>query len=175
MRFAVLRNPDQDEVLGSFGRYMSGDLTDVGGVPLLEENNIAKGQSFAGERQEQHSSQLVEYVVDVESKLVRVKFGKKLAFGDIERYAKLLQLNPQFRPSYAEIVDLTEVEELDLDAEEFLKLADKVDPFSPEAKRAFVVRTLFQSHAAGMHKVLRPQRNIEIFDTDGDAERWIGK
>jgi len=141
---------------------------------LWQENNSAKGRSFAGVHQEQHSSQAVEYVVDVESHLVRVKFGKKLAFGDIERYAKLLQLNPQFRPSYAEIVDLTEVEELDLDAEEFLKLADKVDPFSPQAKRAFVVRTLFQGHAAGMHKVLRPQRNIEIFHTAEEAECWIG-
>jgi hypothetical protein len=31
-------------------------------------------------------------------------------------------------------VDLTEVEELDLQADEFLKLADEIDPFSPDAK-----------------------------------------
>ncbi len=139
---------------------------------MLQED-IVKGGALTSPRQEQRGSQTVEYVIDSLSKLVRVKFGKKLAFDDIGRYAKLLQANPQFRPSYSEIVDLTDVEELDLDAEEFLKLADKVDPFSPQAKRAFVVRTSVQNHAARMHKILRTQRNIEIFQTDEGAERWI--
>ena len=114
-----------------------------------------------------------ECVVDPARRLVTVKFGKKVTFDDIERYAKRLLLNPSFHSDYSEIVDLTGVEELDLQADEFLKLADKVDPFSPVAKRAFVVRTLVQSHAARMHKVLRTQRNIEIFRSVEEAERWV--
>jgi hypothetical protein len=51
---------------------------------------------------------LVEYSVDAEKKLACVKFEKKLVFGDGERYAKRLHLNPSFRPTYSEIVDLTE-------------------------------------------------------------------
>ena len=77
-----------------------------------------------------------------------------------------------FSQSYSEVVDLTDVEELDLQAEDFLKLADQIDPFSPEAKRAFVVRTSTQNHAARMHKVLR-SRNIEIFHSVEEAERWV--
>jgi hypothetical protein len=92
--------------------------------------------------------------VDPGRRLVSIKLGKTVTFADIERYAKQLRLNPLFQPEYSEIVDLTEVEELDLQADEFLKLADKIDPFSPAAKRAFVGRTLVQSHAARMHKVL---------------------
>jgi hypothetical protein len=53
-------------------------------------------------------------------------------------------------------------------------MADEVDPFSPEAKRAFVAETSVQNHAARMHKILRSQRNIETFRTLEDAERWIG-
>jgi hypothetical protein len=139
----------------------------------LSQENVLKGSSFASPPPQHHPARLLEYMIDVESKLVSVKFGKKLDFGDIERYAKLLQSNPQFQPSYSEIIDLTEVEELDLDVNEFLKLADNVDPFSPEAKRSFVVRTPLQSHAASMHKILRTQRNIEIFHTVEEAERWI--
>jgi len=45
---------------------------------------------------------------------VLVAFAKKLTVQDIERYAKLLQINPSFRPTYSEIVDLTQVEELGL-------------------------------------------------------------
>ena len=82
-------------------------------------------------------------------------------------------MHPSFQPAYAEIVDLTEVEELDLRADEFLKLADEIDPFSPDAKRAFIVRNSVQNHAARMHKVLLTQRNIEIFRSVEEAERWI--
>jgi hypothetical protein len=105
--------------------------------------------------------------------MVIVKFRGKLTIGDIERYSKLLQANPTFQEDYSEVVDLTQVEELDLNANEFLKLADEIDPFSPDAKRAFIVRTSVQNHAARMHKVLRVQRNIEIFRSIEDAERWI--
>lgn len=115
-----------------------------------------------------------EYVINQTNRLVVVKFGKKLTVGDIERYAKLLQLNPSFHPDYAEIVDLTQVEELDLQADEFLRLADEIDPFSPEVKRAFVVRSSVQNHAARMHQILRSPRNIQIFHSIEEAERWIG-
>jgi hypothetical protein len=116
---------------------------------------------------------VAEYSVDIERRMVIVKFRGKLTVGDIERYSKLLQANPTFQADYSEVVDLTQVEELDLDADEFLRLADEIDPFSPNAKRAFVVRTSVQNHAARMHKVLRVQRNIEIFRSIEDAERWI--
>lgn len=139
----------------------------------VSEKDVLPGLASTSLRHERQPSLSVEYVVDVQHKRVTVRFGKKLTFGDIERYAKLLQLNPSFRPTYAEIVDLTDVEELDLQADEFLKLADKIDPFSPDAKRAFVVRSSVQNHAARMHKVLRTQRNIEIFRSVRDAERWI--
>ncbi len=102
-----------------------------------------------------------------------VRFARQLTVRDIEQYANLLRSDRSFDPTYSEIVDLTLAEELDLQAEEFLTLADKIDPFSCEAKRAFVVRTSVQNHAARMHKVLRTQRNIEIFSSTEEAERWI--
>jgi MFS superfamily sulfate permease-like transporter len=114
-----------------------------------------------------------ELVIDVDKRMVVVRFARRLTFDDIRRYAERLRSNPAFRPKYSEIVDLTEVEEIDLNASEFLRLADEIDPFAPEAKRAFVVRNATQKHAARMHKVLRTQRNIEIFESIEEAERWI--
>lgn len=140
---------------------------------MSQKYDVTGGGAPAGPRHERQPSLSLEYVVDAQHKRVTVKFGKKLTFQDIERYAKLLQLNPSFRPTFSEIVDLTDVEELELQADEFLKLADKIDPFSPEAKRAFVARSSVQNHAARMHKVLRTQRNIEIFGCVDAAERWI--
>jgi hypothetical protein len=68
---------------------------------------------------------------------------------------------------------LTQVEEVTLQADDFLRLADQIDPFSPDAKRAFVVQNSVQNHAARMHRVLRMQRNIEIFRSLEEAQRWI--
>jgi hypothetical protein len=78
-----------------------------------------------------------------------------------------------FDASFSEIVDLTAVEEVDLQGNEFLNLADKVDPFSEQSRRAFVVRNSVQNHAARMHKVLGTGRSIEIFRSIEEAERWI--
>ena len=114
-----------------------------------------------------------DYAVDAGKMQVTVKFGKVLNVEAIGRYASRLALNPEFRPHFSEIADLRDVEELELGANDFLKLADQIDPFSPAAKRAFVVRTTSQHHAARMHQILRLQRNIQIFRTVEEAEKWI--
>jgi hypothetical protein len=139
----------------------------------VNHEDLSYGGASTSPRGEEFLRRGAEFVVDPGRRLVSIKFGRTVTFADIERYARRLRLNPSFQPEYSEIVDLTEVEELDLQADEFLKLADKIDPFSPVAKRAFVVRTLVQSHAARMHKVLRTQRNIEIFRSIEEAERWV--
>lgn len=114
------------------------------------------------------------YVLDPERRLVVVTFKKKVTAANIEKYASSLRANPLFHPAFSEIVDLSQVEELDLQAEEFILLADKIDPFSSEAKRAFVVRNSVQDHAARMHKILRTHRDFSIFRSIAEAEAWIG-
>ncbi|MGB8060664.1 MAG: hypothetical protein WCF26_02055 [Candidatus Sulfotelmatobacter sp.] len=111
--------------------------------------------------------------VDSAQKLVIVRFGKTVTVRDIERYAARLRKNPAFQPLFSEITDLRDVEKLDLNADEFLRLADEVDPFSDQSKRAFVVRNSVQAHAARMHKILRTQRSSEIFQSLEEAEHWV--
>ncbi len=114
-----------------------------------------------------------DYVLDIDKRLVSVKLRNKVTASDIARYAASLRANPLFDPDFSEIVDMTEVEELDIKAEEFIRLADKIDPFSQQARRAFVTRDSVQNHAARMHKILRTQRNISIFSSVEAAQRWI--
>lgn len=113
------------------------------------------------------------FSVDAGKCLVTVKFSAKLTVKEIAMYAKCLLSNSDFKPTFSEIVDLTQVTEVDLQANDFLKLADKIDPFWSEAKRAFVVRTSLQNHAARMHKILRTDRKIEIFQSMEEAQKWI--
>jgi hypothetical protein len=114
-----------------------------------------------------------EFIVDTEKQLVVVKFGRKLGAEAIGQYVERLCAHPSFRRTFSEITDLREAEEVELQAEDFLRLADQIDPFAPESKRAFVVTTSAQSHAARMHKILGTQRNIEIFHSYEEAERWV--
>jgi len=115
----------------------------------------------------------VTYVIDSGHRLVVATFRQTVTVADIQAYTRRLQADPSFQPNFSEIADLRSVEHLDLQADEFLKLADEVDPFSYEAKRAFVVCNSVQSHAARMHKVLRTQRQFEIFHSREEAEQWI--
>jgi hypothetical protein len=104
-----------------------------------------------------------------------VRFDGTVTFENIARYAKTLLAHREFEPTFSEIVDLRGVSEINLEAKDFLSLADRVDPFWPEAKRAFVVQTAVQSHAARMHKILRAKRKIEIFQSVERAEKWIAE
>ena len=106
-----------------------------------------------------------DYVLDAQKRLVCVKFRSKVTVYDIERYAASLRSSSLFHPDFSEIVDMREVEELDLKAEEFICLADEIDPFSPSAKRAFVVKDEVQRHAARTHRILRTQRSFSMFHT----------
>ena len=135
------------------------------GIQLLEIEDWSQTRLAAPEA--------AHFTVDADRRVVIVRFGKRVSFPEIKEYAEKLLAHPLFRPNYSEIVDLSHVEELQLDAEQFIKLADEVDPFSIEAKRAFVVNNSVQAHAARMHKVLRTQRHFSIFHSLDEADRWL--
>jgi len=140
--------------------------------PALAADGVRDGGQDNGHRAGPRNA-LARLVVDPEKRLVVVRFGKKVTAEDIEQYATRLRQHPLFNPSFSEIADLSAVEELDLQADEFLRLADAVDPFSHQAKRAFVVHNSVQAHAARMHKALRVDRSFSIFHSFEEAEQWI--
>ncbi len=139
----------------------------------MAQNRVSPGQELLSTNIKGNRSEVARFTVDSALQLVMVRFGKTVSAGDIERYAAQLRESPSFRPGFSEIADLRDVEKLDLKAEEFIRLADKVDPFSFESKRAFVVGNSVQAHAPRMHKILRTQRGFEIFHSLEEAEQWI--
>lgn len=116
-----------------------------------------------------------DYTISSAERVVFVRFGRKLTARDIAEYAAALRQDPAFDAGFSELVDLTQVEELVLGAEQAMELADHIDPFSYESKRAFVTRNPAMIHAARMHQILRrAPKNIAIFDSIEKAERWLG-
>lgn len=134
----------------------------------------ALNSNDSGKPRGRHPGKCPDYKVIPEKRLVSVKFGKRVTEKEIGAYAHALRLDPLFDPEFSEIVDLRDVEELELRGDEMMKLADKIDPYSYNAKRAFVVHDAVQAHAARMHQILRiAKENLSIFHSLAEAERWI--
>jgi hypothetical protein len=62
-----------------------------------------------------------------------------------------------------------------LTAEDLMQLADKIDPFDLDSRRAFVAQNNDQIRAARIHQLLRPgNRNMRIFTSLREARQWLG-
>jgi hypothetical protein len=114
------------------------------------------------------------YSIDTADRVVTARGSGKLTFTAISSYAASLRADPRFSPTFSEIVDLRSVESVLLNARELMTLADSVDPFSANSKRAFVVRNQEQVNAAHLHRILRPQtKKIQVFHSIDEAREWI--
>jgi len=112
----------------------------VGGASCLKN-----GVSPRGETPESHFAPSqnpdVHFSIDKDRRLVVVKFEGSVTVQEIAQYVESLVAHPDFDSSFSEITDLRAVEHFDLQANDFLTLADQIDPFSLTVRRAFVVRT----------------------------------
>jgi len=114
------------------------------------------------------------YSIDPAARLVSARASGKLTFSHIVNYASSLRADRRFSPAFSEIVDLRSVESVSLSSHEVMTLADSIDPFSANSKRAFVVRNQDQVNAAHLHRILRPQtKTIRVFHSIDEAKEWI--
>lgn len=115
-----------------------------------------------------------DYRIDADHGRVYVRFAGKLTVDLIERYTGELRKNRAFEPGWSEIVDLRNVEEIEINPEGTIALADQIDPFSLTSRRAFVVSNELQRQRARMQQILRsPSKTIGIFHTMEEAEAWV--
>jgi hypothetical protein len=113
------------------------------------------------------------FILYPEKRLVVLTLGNRVTLDLLAEYSRLLHQDPRFEPAFSEIADMRAVQEIALKADEMMRAADQVDPFSRDSKRAFVVKTPSQAHAARMHRILLTHRHFEIFRSLQEAERWI--
>jgi hypothetical protein len=114
------------------------------------------------------------YAIDCDKRIVSVRFANQLTTHDIAGYAAALRRDPAFDPQFAEIVDMREVDDIELDAKQALSLADEIDPFSLASKRAFVTQKSGHLNVVRLHALLRGEdENIRVFGSMEEAERWV--
>ncbi len=144
------------------------------GARRAKSGKLVSIESKLSNRKTVFQNWLSVYFVDSLNRFVSVRFTERLTFGDIENYASALCADPRFDPAFSEIVDLREVREVALSTEELIALADRVDPYSPRARRAFVAQSPAQINAAQLHRILRPEAgNVRVFFSMDEAKQWI--
>jgi hypothetical protein len=140
----------------------------------VAETRFLRSLAVLNGNQAPHAYLSIEYSIYPERRLVSTRLAGRLTGRGLETYATSLRSDSRFDPTFAELMDLRQVTEILLEPDEALRLADQIDPFSLESKRAFVAHTEAQRYAARMHQLLLTGRKpISIFSSLEDATRWL--
>jgi hypothetical protein len=113
--------------------------------------------------------------VDAERRLITVKFDHHVGVPEVLDYLKQLKADPAFDPEFAELVDLTQVVNTDVDFQAAMMIARDKDPFSRKAMRAFVAPTAETLNSVRRYQMARGNDgSISVFGTIEEARRWLG-
>lgn len=117
----------------------------------------------------------VTYSIDKLKKVVTTTLSGDLKLADSLSHHLMLAQDPDFDPSFNELIDGENVSDISMDTPSIFKLGDSC-PFSRESKRAIVTGNrpinyaaayLFQLVAAGNHGV------IKVFSQKEKAFEWL--
>ena len=98
-----------------------------------------------------------------------------VSFAQIERHAKRLVSNPNFEPTFSQIIDLRELSKSDVAFHQMNQFAKDCDPFSEASRRALLTSTDFAFGMARMYQGLRGDPDNCMFFRDmTSARRWLG-
>jgi hypothetical protein len=113
--------------------------------------------------------------VDAERRLVTVKFDRHVGVPEVLEYLEQLKADPAFDPEFAELVDLTQVVNTEVDFQAAMTIARDKDPFSRKAMRAFVAPTTETLESVRRYDMARGNDgSISVFRTVEEARRWLG-
>lgn len=117
----------------------------------------------------------VEYSIDRKRRLVITTLSGELSVAECFAHHLTLAMDPEFDPSYNELIDGGEIDNVQLDSTSIFKLGQSC-PYSGAAYRAiytadrpinYACAYLFQLFASGRHGV------IKVFKDRSDAIRWL--
>jgi hypothetical protein len=116
-----------------------------------------------------------DYHIDAERRLVTVKFDGHVRAHDIIEYLQKLSADPAFDSEFAELADLTQVTNTEVDFQAAMMIAREKDPFSRKAMRAFVATGPDTLGSMRMYQMARGNDgSISVFHSTEEAKRWLG-
>ena len=115
------------------------------------------------------------FVIDHQHRIVRSKGWGVLVEADFMGTQRGLREDKQFDPTYRQIYDFSEVTSINISSSQLQSIA-YASPFSPQARRAFVVSSDVAFGMARMYSLMgdRNPETLRIFRDRGSALSWLG-
>jgi hypothetical protein len=116
-----------------------------------------------------------EYHIDLTQRRVYSKANGVLSRADLSGHMNRLTRDPQFHPSFSQLLDFREVTEIAFSSEDVVELAE-IRIFSPESKRAMVAPGALKYGLARMYESHRESKGdlfIRVFTGYQEAVDWL--
>jgi hypothetical protein len=115
------------------------------------------------------------YEIDKQRRLVLSTGEDPFTLADGLAHQEMLAQDPDFDPSFSQIMDFTRIAQFDLEASGVRRLAQRT-LFSPGSRRAIIVSTDLVYGFARMYEILRENygdNGIRVFRDLDEALEWI--
>jgi len=115
------------------------------------------------------------YKIDKENRLVISTGSGVLTLPDALAHQEQLLKDPDFDPSFSQLLDFTHVTDVELSSEEIHRLA-RTTVFSANSRRAFLVNSDLKFGLARMFAIMREsfgEKGIRVFRNSDDALDWV--
>jgi|SRR5689334_16277827 len=114
------------------------------------------------------------YEIDKERRLVITTVWGPLTLADALAHQHSLGKDPDFDPSFSQVMDLTQITQYDVDANDIFKLA-QTSAFSSASRRAIIVKDDLGYGMGRMFEILREMRAKSEFAFSAIARKpWTG-
>jgi len=118
------------------------------------------------------------YTIDKNRQLVVSRGSGVLTKNELLSYRHQLRSDPNFDESFWRLIDLTEVTDIQVSADEISFLA-QLNTGSPQARRAIVANRALFNRLARMYEVMEQKLGgqvelTQVFADLPSAERWLG-
>lgn len=116
----------------------------------------------------------IDYSIDTHAKTVVTHFRGRVTFPEVVEHSGRLTSDPDFRPEYSEVIDLSATEAFLAGFTETNIIAKHIDPFLPDSKRAIVATTAANIGSARMYQMLRHDiTTCRLFKSFDEAWEWL--
>jgi hypothetical protein len=116
-----------------------------------------------------------DYKIDKDGRFVLSTGTGRLSKEDVLSHMNRISTDPDFDPSFSQLLDFTKVTEVGFGPQEIREFAER-NIFAPSARRAFLVQNDLHFALARMfeiHRELRGESGIGVFRKVEDAIDWI--
>ncbi len=112
--------------------------------------------------------------VDPERKVVLTVFSGVVSIDDVKSSCASIKANPEFRPDFHQLIDLSNASKLDLHYDELNILAEVHDPFSDKGRRACIGPNSVSFGIGRMYQMILNNPAFRVFRSEREAINWLG-